>query len=147
MIVRTSYSFLALATVLLLLFASCGGDSQDQVGAAPTDSASADSATATKRVIQIPDGGRMEGLEVNGKREGPWASYFPGGGIRSRSTFVNGVEEGPTEVFYESGFPYYTGRYLHGKPFGQWTFFDPQGNEQKRVEYDSLGVMKAQPGR
>jgi len=143
MFIRISSSVLVLA----LLFAACGGAADDQVTTAVADSTAVDSTASIKRVIHTPDGGRMEGFEVNGRREGPWASYFPGGGIRSRSTFADGVEEGPTEVFHESGFSYYTGRYLHGKPFGQWTFFDPQGNEQKRVEYDSLGVMKGQPGR
>ena len=147
MYIRTSASFILLSVTLVVSLASCEGSAKDQGDAAPVDSATVDGSATSKRVIHTPDGGRMEGVEVNGKREGPWASYFPGGGIRSRSTFVDGVEEGPTEVFYESGFTYYTGRYLHGKPFGQWTFFDPQGNGQKRVEYDSLGVMKGQTGR
>lgn len=93
------------------------------------------------RIVHLPDSGRMEGDEINGKREGPWASYFKSGGVWSRSTFVNGVEEGPTEVFHENGMTYYTGYYLHGTPFAEWTFFDLHGKELKRVMYDSMGVV------
>ena len=91
------------------------------------------------KVIRTPDGGRMEGMEVQGKREGPWASFYPNGGIRSRSTFVDGAEEGPTEVFHENGMTYYTGEYLHGTPFGHWAFYDALGKELQQVEYDSTG--------
>lgn len=92
------------------------------------------------QVIATQDGGRMEGFLREGQREGPWVSYFAHGGVRSRSNYVDGVEDGPTEVYQENGMTYYTGQYRQGKTVGEWIFYDPQGKELKRVEYDSLGV-------
>jgi len=92
-------------------------------------------------VIHTEDGGRMEGMMANGKRTGPWLSYFAGGGIRSRAHYEEGLEEGPTEVFHPTGMPYYTGQYIHGTPVGKWVFFDTKGREVKQVVYDSAGVV------
>lgn len=97
--------------------------------------------TEGHQVLYLKDGGHMEGELHDGKRMGQWASFFSNGGIRSRITYMDGVEEGPTEVFHESGMTYYTGAYHKGKSVGEWVFYDPQGKEQKRVTYDSLGVM------
>ncbi len=84
----------------------------------------------------------MEGMMSKGKRTGPWLSYFPGGGIRSRANYEDGSEEGPTEVFHPTGMPYYTGQYAHGTPVGKWVFFDTKGTEVKQVMYDSTGVLE-----
>ena len=96
-------------------------------------------------MLYTKDGGRLEGEVHNGLRTGPWASYFPNGGIRSRSTYVDGLEEGTTEVYHENGSTYYTGTYHKGKSIGEWIFFDPHGKEVRRVNYDSTGaVLKSQ---
>ena len=97
--------------------------------------------TEGHQVLFTKDGGKLEGELHDGKRVGAWASYFPNGGIRSRITYVDGREEGPTEVFHETGMTYYTGAYHKGLSVGEWIFYNPQGEEQKRVRYDSLGVM------
>lgn len=91
--------------------------------------------------IPLDDGGRMEGMMKNNIRVGPWASYFKDNTLRSRITYVDGVEEGPTEVNHPNGMPYYTGHYLHGKNFGEWVFYNDRGDELKRVTYDSTGVI------
>lgn len=89
----------------------------------------------------------MEGLVRNGKREGPWVAYGPGGGIRSRAVYEQGLEEGPIEVFHDNGLTYYTGQYRKGITVGEWIFFDPQGKEVKRVRYDSTGAELKPAGR
>lgn len=94
-----------------------------------------------QQVIPLDDGGRMEGMMKNSTRVGPWASYFKDNTLRSRITYVDGVEEGPTEVNHPNGMPYYTGQYLHGKNFGEWVFYNDRGEELKRVAYDSTGVI------
>ena len=76
----------------------------------------------------------------NGERTGSWISYHPNGVIWSRSIYRNGVEHGPTEVFHDNGRTYYTGFYEQGKPSGEWVFFDANGVEVKRVQYDSTGA-------
>ena len=92
------------------------------------------------QVIQLSRGGRMEGNMRNGERTGSWISYHPNGVIWSRSIYRNGVEHGPTEVFHDNGRTYYTGFYEQGKPSGEWVFFDANGVEVKRVQYDSTGA-------
>lgn len=84
----------------------------------------------------------MEGMMVAGNRTGPWLSYFANGGIRSRANYVEGLEDGPTEVFHPNGMPYYTGQYARGIPIGKWVFFDEKGAEVKQVAYDSTGVIQ-----
>lgn len=83
----------------------------------------------------------MEGALQHGQRTGEWTAYFADGGIRSRATYVDGLEEGATEVFHSNGMSYYKGQYTSGKPTGEWVFFDPAGAEVKRVRYDSTGVL------
>lgn len=131
-----------LATLTAVCLVACeGGAAEPQTAAAPADNAQADPQNG--RVVKaLPDGGRIEGTLRDGKRVGPWHSYFAHGGPRSRIAYVDGVEEGLTEVFYESGLTYYVGQYHQGRNAGTWIFFDEQGNEIKRVEYDSLGVVK-----
>ena len=131
-------------SALLLLFAMAACQTPEAPVAAPsevkTDSAAVNPSVDGPQVITTKDGSRMEGNQRNGKRDGPWASYFANGGIRSRITYVDGVEQGPTEVYHDNGMLYYTGQYADGKTTGEWVFFDPGGNELKRVQYDSVGV-------
>jgi hypothetical protein len=124
----------------LWLMACDGGAAKPQTVATAADTAQTDPQNG--RIVKpLPDGGRIEGTLRDGKRVGPWHSYFAHGGPRSRIAYVDGVEEGLTEVFYESGLTYYVGQYHQGRNAGTWIFFDEEGNEIKRVEYDSLGVV------
>ena len=140
---------LLLAPLLLVLapMAACQQPAPAPSGAPAVPPARDSAATAAPRdgfqVIPLKDGGRIEGMLRDGKRVGHWASYYADGGIRSRIAYVDGVEQGQTEAFHPSGLTYYSGSYLNGRNFGTWIFYDEEGNELKRVEYDSLG-MKVQ---
>jgi antitoxin component YwqK of YwqJK toxin-antitoxin module len=129
-------------TLLFILGAACNSENK---GPAPAhvdqDTTKVEAPLNGRQVIPVRGGGQMEGLMRNGKRHGPWVSRFPNGTIRSRTNYVNGVEEGPVEVFYGNTVTYYQGRHLHGKPYGEWVFNDTLGNEMKRVRYDSTGVV------
>ena len=83
----------------------------------------------------------MQGEMADGKRVGPWTSFFANGGIRSKAVYVDGLEEGTTEIFHENGMVYYTGQYHLGKPVGEWLFYDTKGGKVRTVHYDSLGTM------
>jgi uncharacterized protein len=83
----------------------------------------------------------MRGLKINGKREGIWESYFPDGSLRSRSTFIEGLQQGPTIVNQENGNVFYTGTYIDGKPAGDWIFHDEDGRPEKLVRYDDQGQI------
>ncbi len=133
-----------IALTAFLLYA-CGGGSKDAKEDAPhlTDTVIQNTQALQEgpQVIHMQDGGRMVGEMKAGQRVGAWTSYFPEGNVRSTSTYVDGSEEGPTQVFHPNGKTYYTGSYRHGKPVGDWVFFDPTGKELKRVVYDSLGTV------
>lgn len=126
------------------LLAACGGAADKSASTVPPDTTKAVAPLNGRMVKQLPDGGRIEGSMVNGKRDGTWFSYFKHGGPRSRITYVDGLEEGQTEVFHESGLTYYVGQYHLGRNAGTWIFYDEQGNEVNRAEYDSLGVLLRQ---
>ncbi|MBK9176410.1 MAG: hypothetical protein IPM46_08720 [Flavobacteriales bacterium] len=128
----------SLSTALL----SCGAPqpTNEQTTAPVVADTSAKAVTDGHQVIHTQDGGRMEGFLRDGKRDGPWVAYYASGGVRSRTTYTEGVEEGPMEVFHENGMTYYFGQYHQGLTIGEWIFFDPQGKEVKRVVYDSTGV-------
>lgn len=139
------YKYLTVIVPIALLLSACGGNDEKP---AEVTSSSIDTATQHAprpkegpQVIHMQDGGRMVGEMKAGQRTGQWTSYFPEGTVRSTSTYVEGSEEGPTQVFHPNGKTYYTGSYLHGKPVGDWVFFDPTGQEVKRVLYDSLGTV------
>jgi len=134
----------ALAFALVLAISTGCGQAPVERTTTPTIAADSASTPAVKegpQVLHMKDGGRLEGDMRAGQRVGPWASFFPDGSIRSKSTYVDGVEEGTTEVYHQTGKPYYTGSYLHGVPFAEWIFFDATGKELKRVRYDSTGVV------
>jgi hypothetical protein len=134
---------LLLLAALLTACGPAGPDAGKKVAADTTDSVGRPPASGQdgRKVIRLPDGGRMEGRLRNGKRTGPWTSYFPNGMVRSRSTYIQGLEEGHTVVYHENGKPLYTGSYLHGMPYGEWIYYDPNGTELKRVVHDSTGAV------
>jgi hypothetical protein len=130
--------------VLLVVFlVACG----DRPGTEPTpdngDSTSVGTADGLEEV-RTQDGGVMKGEMLNGKRHGPWTSYFANGTVRSRATYDEGVLEGSTEVFHNNGMTYYTGQYAKGKAVGEWLFYDAQGALVRTATHDSLGKLVEQ---
>lgn len=132
---------------VLLLLAACGGAASEKAAAPKTDTVQVATPANGRVVRRLEDGGRIEGTMRDGRRVGPWHAYYAHGGPRSRTLYVDGVEEGPTEVFYESGLTYYVGQYHEGHEVGTWIFYDEEGNELKRAVYDSTGVLLRQEKR
>lgn len=132
------------AAIIALLLAACTGTGQPAAPPVVADSTHVAPVTDGPQVMHTTDGGHMEGDLKQAKRNGPWSSFFPNGGIRSKATYVDGVEEGPTEVFHENGMTYYTGQYRAGKPVGEWLFYDAKGAQVRTVRYDSTGVILEQ---
>ena len=130
----------AISCLLLVTLGGCG-TSDNSGGGLIADSTSTSVVTNGPQVMHTTDGGRMEGDLKEAKRNGPWSSFFPNEGIRSKALYVDGLEEGPTEVFHENGMVYYTGQYRAGKPVGEWLFYDAKGAHVRTVQYDSTGVM------
>ena len=65
------------------------------------------------------------GYNVNGKKNGEWVSYFPGGNIQSICHFKNGVAHGSVIVYNEKGQELYRGNFSDGSKIGEWVFTDP----------------------
>lgn len=144
----------SLAIGALLLFAACGGTA-DRTPAGTIDTAGAAADTASLRMAAIADSlsdgnhlyrdprGRplMEGRILGGKRQGVWTSYLPSGRVKSRNVYENGVLNGITTVYHTNGVLYYSGEQRRGKPFGEWKFYDDQGNLMKTAVYDTTGSI------
>ena len=130
----------AISGLLLVTLGSCVTPDNSGNGVV-ADSTSTSVVTNGPQVVHTTDGGRMEGDLKEAKRNGPWSSFFPNGGIRSKALYVDGLEEGPTEVFHENGMVYYTGQYRAGRSVGEWLFYDAKGALVRTVRYDSTGVM------
>lgn len=131
--------------VLTLAFSACAACGPGSERPA-TDGTVPDSTHATAQlngwqVIPVRGGGQMEGSMRNGERHGPWVSRFPNGTLRSRTNYVNGVEDGAIEVFFGNNLTHYKGQHRQGKPYGEWVFNDTLGNEVKRVAYDVNGTV------
>lgn len=130
-----------LPLLMLSLLGACSGPaSAPTPAAATTDSAAIPVSDDGARIIHLKDGGWMAGELRAGERVGTWSSYFPDSTLRSRITYSDGKENGPTVVNHPNGMPYYVGTYTNGISSGEWVFYDEQGGELKRVRYDSTGA-------
>lgn len=132
----------------LVLMTGCierRGTGSEDVSVVAADSGKAPAFTDGMQEIMGKDGNLlMRGEMRDGKRHGPWNSYFPNGAVRSSATYERGVQVGATEVYHETGAIYYRGQYHADKQVGEWTFHDPEGTLVKTVLYDSLGNILEQ---
>jgi antitoxin component YwqK of YwqJK toxin-antitoxin module len=78
---------------------------------------------------------KMEGNELDGKREGKWVSWYENGNIWSETWFKADLKDGITVVWLENGSKYYEGEYHDDNPTGKWTFYDESGNIIKEIQY------------
>ncbi len=150
-----------LAGVVLALLGSCdgGGTGSNPTGTLDTTgtAARADSIRQAAIADSLRDGYHvykddgerplMEGLMEGGKRHGVWTSYLPSGRVQSRNVYEHGILEGITTVFHPNGVLYYSGMQRQGKPFGEWKFYDREGNMLKTAVYDASGVLIPEKGK
>ncbi|MES2627726.1 MAG: hypothetical protein V4616_02045 [Bacteroidota bacterium] len=71
---------------------------------------------------------KMAGKLKDGKRQGPWSSWFQNGKINSEANFVNDQMDGKYTVWYENGQERITGNYKLDKEIGTWYFFAENGD-------------------
>jgi antitoxin component YwqK of YwqJK toxin-antitoxin module len=126
---------------MILIAAACAGRGEETSPIVASDSGAVAPQQGMQEIMAEDGTLRMKGELRDGKRNGPWSSFFPNGSIRSRAVFVDGLQEGATEVFYDNGMTYYKGQYHRDRPVGEWVFFDPAGTLMKTVRYDSLGTI------
>ncbi len=78
----------------------------------------------------------MQGMMKNGKRDGLWKSFYDDGTPWSKTTFKDGIKNGPTTTWYENGKIRYEGSYENDSEKGVWKYYDEKGNFIKTFDYD-----------
>lgn len=71
---------------------------------------------------------RVEGKFEHGKRVGAWVWHDRDGSIEREGSYVGGKKDGDW-IEYAEGKVVFTGHYTDGKPDGEFTYFDRNGNE------------------
>lgn len=75
------------------------------------------------------------GKLVNGKREGPWASWYQNGHKNSEAIYENGVMDGPYKVWHPNGQLMIEGQYTDGRENGMWYFFNEKGDTTNSKDF------------
>ena len=83
---------------------------------------------------------KIEGLNVDGNREGLWKAYFENGYKWSEVEYEKGIKNGLVVVFYQNGMMRYQGRYYDDARAGLWTFYDTLGVVIKKVDMDESRI-------
>ena len=64
----------------------------------------------------------------NGKRDGPYLTFFPDGSTMTEGTYKNDQLDGEFTLFYPDGKIQLKGQYKDGQQVGNWNYFDEEGN-------------------
>ena len=84
-----------------------------------------------KKFTDVPFSGKVtgggQGEIKNGKREGPWVSYFENGQLWDKGDYKNGEREGPWVTYFESGQLDSKGTWKNGKEEGPWVTYNDDG--------------------
>ncbi|HEY9330726.1 MAG TPA: hypothetical protein VIS09_21215 [Streptomyces sp.] len=63
--------------------------------------------------------------------------------IISRTTYVDGMEDGPAQVFYADGSPQSAGVAARNRAVGEWREWHPDGSVRQIDVYDDTGRLRA----
>jgi hypothetical protein len=89
---------------------------------------------------------KAEGTYRYGQAQGNWTYYYPSGEKRMEGTWRSGKAQGSWTFWYENGMRESTGRFRGGKREGGWTYWDTAGNVRFEGEWadDKLHLGEAQ---
>ena len=76
----------------------------------------------------------VKGDYKNGEREGPWVFYYDNGQLHMKGDFKNGEEEGPLVVYYENGRLSFKGNYKNGEKDGPWVYYHEDGTVNEELD-------------
>lgn len=76
------------------------------------------------------------GYDKNSQLHGPLLIYYPDGTINDFDSYLNGVKEGLSIHYGESGFPTRQSYFRNGKKDGEEYYFDEQGDTLRIEVYD-----------
>ncbi len=77
----------------------------------------------------------MEGVLIDGKRDGKWVAYYETGVFWSTGYYKEGLKHGKSNVYYENGKVRYTKNYENDIAQGLWQFFDENGKLLKEINF------------
>ena len=86
-----------------------------------------------KKFTDVPFTGEItdktaQGTFRNGKKEGPWVSYYyENGQVWSEGTYKDGKMHGPWVKYYDNGQLWEKGTYKDGKSDGPWVYYNQNG--------------------
>jgi hypothetical protein len=84
-----------------------------------------------KKFTEVPFTGKVTGKSQgsfrNGKKHGPWVSYYDNGQLWSKGTYKNDKEDGPWIVYYKNGQLLSKGTLKDGKGDGPWVGYNDDG--------------------
>ena len=84
-----------------------------------------------KKFTDVPFTGEVTGEEQgklkDGKRDGPWVSYYDNGQVWRKGTFKNGKRDGPWIDYHDNGQLWSKGTYKVGKEDGPWFSYKKDG--------------------
>jgi antitoxin component YwqK of YwqJK toxin-antitoxin module len=80
-----------------------------------------------------------EGIYIDGKKEGVWKSYYPGGALLSEITYTNDRKEGPAKIYYENGTVAEEGYWKHNKWIGEYKSYHENGKIAVHWNYNEEG--------
>jgi antitoxin component YwqK of YwqJK toxin-antitoxin module len=90
----------------------------------------------------------IEGKYVEGKRDGLWKEYFPGGILRFSGSYIDDNPNGKHYYYWENGKMKEEGNYIMGKREGEWLKYEFEGNlflklyykNGKELKYDGVNI-------
>ena len=69
------------------------------------------------------------------QRDGIWYSYYEHSVKWSELSYVNGIKEGASVVYFPNAKVHYKGQYKNDKKTGTWTFYNEDGTVQSVKKY------------
>ncbi|MFP4488604.1 MAG: toxin-antitoxin system YwqK family antitoxin [Bacteroidales bacterium] len=93
--------------------------------------------TVKSSVIYNDEGNKVsEGIVTeDGRRNGTWLNYYPGGSIKEKGEYSNNSRTGSWTFYDREGNVVQTGQYRNGRPDGLWQWYYPDGSLLREEEY------------
>jgi antitoxin component YwqK of YwqJK toxin-antitoxin module len=76
-----------------------------------------------------------DGEYLDGRKHGPWITYYANGSKRSEGAYDRGVKEGPWVQYRQNGARMAVMRFDQGKYVGLYAAFHPNGNRMSEGYY------------
>lgn len=77
----------------------------------------------------------IQGLSINGEREGEWSAWSKDGILLTKGNYHKGIDHGLKTVYYKNGNKRYQGMFEDGERVGVWRFWHKNGEFAKEIKY------------